>query len=339
MRQLQFKGPRTVEWADVPEPVLQADHEALVAPVAATTCDVDAAVIAGSSPFRPPFALGHEAVGRIVALGDAVSGLAIGDLVSIPYHRCCGSCEPCRRQTPLHCDHQAGVGIPPAYGFPHAGEWGGMFADLFRVPHAGHALVPVPAGVDPIAVVSAGDNLTDAWSTTVPHLRNRARAKVLLLSSGAYGLYAAQWAIAAGAETAAYVDNDTTRLSVAARLGATPVHWDERDELDDDYDLVVNARPEPESLRLALTCARPDGVCESTAIFFEDVPLPLGQMHASGVRFRSAFASTRTNMPTVLAEIARGVIDPRVVESEVIQPDDVPARFRDLTHKPVVSFE
>jgi alcohol dehydrogenase len=339
MRQLQYTGPREVTWFDVPEPTIQADHEALVATVAATTCDVDAVVIAGSSPFAPPFPIGHEAVGRVVDLGDAVTGLGVGDLVAVPYHRSCGRCGPCGRDALLHCEPCSVSGIPASYGFPHAGAWGGMFSELFRVPFAAHALVPLPATIDPIAAVSVGDNLTDAWSTTVPHLREIPHARTLIMSGGGYGLYATQWALASGASDVVYVDDSEARRRLAASLGAEPLDWREDLRLDRQFDVLVNARPEPASLRTALRAAAPNARCESTAIFFDEVALPLPAMHAAGVRLRSSFAATRLHMVEVVNALAEGVIDPRLIESELVALDDVPERFADLSHKPIVSFE
>ncbi len=338
MRQLYYEGPRRVAWREAAEPRLGADHEALVAPIAATTCDVDFAVIAGMSPFEPPFAIGHEAVCRVVDVGDGVRGFAAGDVVSVPYHRSCGACRACSAGALLHCDRQDAPNVP-SYGFPHAGEWGGMFSERFRVPYADHSLLRVPDGVDPLAAVSAGDNLSDAWSTTVPHIESCPGASVLILSFGGYGLYAAQWSISAGARVVTYVDHDPHRRSVARGLGADPLAWSPELRLQRRYDVIVNARPGADSLRFALLAAAPNGVCESTAIFFEDVPLPLGAMHYSGVRLHSSYCPTRRYMDDVMRALAAGEIDPRRVESEIIALDEVPERFADLTHKPIVRFE
>jgi threonine dehydrogenase-like Zn-dependent dehydrogenase len=78
MRSLWFLGPGKLEWRDVPEPSLAGPAEALIRPVAAATCDIDRLLIAGRPPYRPdsvfaaPFAVGHEGVGRVVEVGDAV---------------------------------------------------------------------------------------------------------------------------------------------------------------------------------------------------------------------------------------------------------------------------
>ena len=337
MRQMFYEGPRTLTWRDAPEPQLGADHEAIVETIAATACDVDKVVIEGRSPFQPPFALGHEAVARVVDKGDAVSGLEIGDVVCVPYHRTCGQCGACAGQTPLHCE-QKDTPMVPSYGFPHAGEWGGMFAERFRVPFASHALVTLPDSVDPIAAVSVGDNLTDAWSTTAKHLRDKPGGRVLVLSFGGYGLYAVQWALSAQAQSVTLVDDDPKRLELVESWGARGVLWSPSLDLTEKFDVIVNARAEPEALHLALRAAAPDAVCESTAIHFADVPLPLTAMHFSGVRLRSSFASTRVDMPEVVAALAAGQIDPRLSESEIVSLDDAPRVLAEPSWRPVLVF-
>ena len=70
MKQLTCTGPGTVEWRDVPEPRLAGDGDALVRPLAVARCDIDLPLTSGVFPIREPFALGHECVAEVMALGD-----------------------------------------------------------------------------------------------------------------------------------------------------------------------------------------------------------------------------------------------------------------------------
>lgn len=81
MRELTYVARRTVEWREAPGPALESDRDAIVAPVAATSCDVDSAILAGHAPIPPPFAIGHECVARVVVAGDAISHVSPGDLL------------------------------------------------------------------------------------------------------------------------------------------------------------------------------------------------------------------------------------------------------------------
>lgn len=111
-----------VEWREAPDPELRSDQMAIVAPVAATSCDVDSAVLAGHAFIDPPFALGHECVARVVDVGDAVTTVAPGDLVVVPWSINCGTCDPCRAGLTAHC---TAVPHMAMYGAPIGGSWGG----------------------------------------------------------------------------------------------------------------------------------------------------------------------------------------------------------------------
>ncbi|MDG1825144.1 MAG: alcohol dehydrogenase catalytic domain-containing protein [Henriciella sp.] len=340
MSSLFFEGANSLGWRDVAMPRVQADHEAIVQTIAATACYVDTMVIAGITPMQPPFALGHEAVGRVVDMGDAVKGLEIGDIVSIPNHRTCGSCKSCAAHNPLHCEQEnAPFPLLPAYGTPDAYGFGGMFSEAFRVPFAGHALVKIPKSVDPIAAVAAGDTLTDAWHTTVPHIRKKPDARVLITSNAGYGLYAAQWALSAGAQEVVYVDDDPVRMAAAKKIGATILQWSDDLEVPPIYDVIVNERQGGAALRFCLLAAARDGVVENVVIYLEDVPIPLFRMHFSGVTLRSSFCAARLYMPEVIAELEKGTINPREVESEIFTLDEAAERLLQPSHKPIVMFD
>jgi len=103
----------------------------------------------GCRPFTGPFPFGHECVAEVVRTGAAVRSVAPGDVVVVPFQISCGrgptaACATDRRTAIAMC------GLGEA-----SGGWGGVMSDLLRVPHAEHMLLPVPAGVDPVALASA----------------------------------------------------------------------------------------------------------------------------------------------------------------------------------------
>jgi alcohol dehydrogenase len=60
MLALTYVSPNVLQWREEPEPRLTSDRAALVRPRAVATCDLDALIIAGSSPFPAPFPLGER---------------------------------------------------------------------------------------------------------------------------------------------------------------------------------------------------------------------------------------------------------------------------------------
>jgi Alcohol dehydrogenase GroES-like domain len=173
MRELTYIAPKKLEWRERPDPTLQSRFDAVVKPVAATTCDVDKAIILGRSPVSPPFAIGHECVAEVVDLGDGVTHLEPGDLVVVPWHICCGRCDRCHAGLYAHCRT---VPYMAMFGAPIGGSWGGLFSDLVRVPYADTMLVTLTAGLDPVAMAAAGDNYSLAWRLVAPHLASRVQS-------------------------------------------------------------------------------------------------------------------------------------------------------------------
>src|SRR5262245_32287514 len=154
MRALTFLGPGKLEWREAPDPVLRGPKEAVVRPVASTTCDLDRALVAGRAPLPGPFALGHECVAEVVEVGEGVRSLRPGQLVVVPWHICCGECDRCRAGLTASC---RAVTPRAMYGTPIGGDWGGLFSELVHVPFADAMLVPVPPGVPAATVASASD--------------------------------------------------------------------------------------------------------------------------------------------------------------------------------------
>ena len=162
MKVLTYVGPAQLEWREAPAPRLGGDGQAIVRPIAATTCDLDKAIVAGRTPLPPPFALGHEAVAEVVEIGDGVRAVRPGQRVVVPWSLHCGACDRCRAGLTASCR-----AVPPRamYGTPIGGDFGGLFSDLVHVPFADAMLVPLPDGVAPFAAASASDNLTRTMKT------------------------------------------------------------------------------------------------------------------------------------------------------------------------------
>lgn len=215
MRELTYVGRWAVEWREAPDPTVQGDNEAIVAPIAATTCDVDSQILAGRGPIPAPFAIGHECIARIVDVGDAVTSVAPGDIVVVPWAISCGHCARCRSGLTAHCESVPHMAM---FGAPISGNWGGLFSDLVKVPYAEAMLVPLPAALEPVAMASASDNWSLAWRLVAPHLKRRSGASVLVIARGSIGLYVCDIARALGAGDVLYVDPDEQHRALAERL-------------------------------------------------------------------------------------------------------------------------
>ncbi len=223
MRSLIYVGPRNLQWREVADPELVRDGEAIVRPVAVATCDLDALIVSGASPFPAPFALGHEGVAEVLEVSDGVRNVKPGDRVLVPFQINCGTCSACRAGRTGSCETVPGA---QTYGFGFGEEtthWGGFLSDAVHVPYADAMLVSVPGSLAPEHAASASDNITDAYRAVAPTLAARPGAAVLVCGgamSGSIGLYAVAHATALGSEDVLYVDPDAGRRAIAAGYGA-----------------------------------------------------------------------------------------------------------------------
>ncbi len=335
MRSLYYNGHGGVEWRDQEPPVLYEPTDALVRPIAVTTCDLDQAILKGAVPgSETPFAIGHEGIGEVIEIGDAVTGIAPGDVAVIPYHLSCGHCDRCLQGVPLHCRLTATDGLA-VYGLPAGPDHGGLFSELVRVPFASHSLVALPAGLTPVQAVSTGDNLTDAWRAVAPHLKDRPGADVLVLSTTTTGLLAADIARACGAGRVRYLDRDLTRLELAETLGAETGTLADFNPDEHEYDITINASDSKRALRSALLATAPGGHCESMAFHFTDVPLPLLAMHLKCIHFRTSLCNARPHIPDVLELLAGGRIHPELIQTDLLPFDTAAETLLAAGEKPV----
>lgn len=198
-----------LEWReDAPVPHV-GPRDVLVAVTHAGICGTDRHIYEWDawSASRVPVGIttGHEFVGRVVAIGDAVTRIEIGQRVSGEGHIGCGICQPCRTGNGHICEKVDIVGI----------DRDGCFAQYVSLPEENiwplHDSIP-----DKIAAVL--DPLGNAMHTVMS--AGVSGRSVLITGAGIIGLMAITIARAAGAGTILVTDIDPRRLAIARELGA-----------------------------------------------------------------------------------------------------------------------
>ncbi len=372
MRELHFTRDRRLAWHKRDGPTLQDPTDAIVRPFIAGRCDgdtlplhrrvsramqaglrlgaIDPAVgsICGPIPFQGPFAIGHECVAEVIAVGDDVHHVQVGQTVVVPWAVSCGTCQRCRRGLTAKCTTTTDSTLA-AFGFgPASGPWGGMIADQLRVPHAYHMLVPVPAGIPPLRIAAASDNLADAWRAVVPPLAEREGGSVLVLGGGAksIGLYAAGLAVAHGAVVVDYHDDDPERRRIAESFGAQarslasarPGRRGQRaTSRSRGYDIVVEATSRASGLRHAIRAVAPGGVCTAVGYYLASgTRVPLMHMYATDATLRLGVSHARAILPALLDFVHRTGFPAERVTTLTAAWEDAPAAYTAKTTKAVL---
>lgn len=104
MRALVYNGPGKKSLEQKPKPEIVTPTDAIVKLVKTTICGTDLHILKGDVPTcTPGRILGHEGVGVIDSVGNAVTGFKPGDRVIISCISSCGTCDYCRRGMFSHC--------------------------------------------------------------------------------------------------------------------------------------------------------------------------------------------------------------------------------------------
>jgi threonine 3-dehydrogenase len=193
---------------DAPIPVI-GRRDVLVAVTHTGICGTDRHIYEwdawSRSRVRVGVTTGHEFVGRVAQVGEAVARVRIGQRVSAEGHVGCGCCRPCRTGNGHICEDVQILGI----------DRDGCFAQYVAVPEAN--IWPIDERIpDPIAAIF--DPLGNAMHTVMA--AGVSGKSVLITGVGTIGLMAVTIARAAGAARIFVSDVDRRRLDLARRLGA-----------------------------------------------------------------------------------------------------------------------
>ncbi|MCM3567246.1 zinc-dependent alcohol dehydrogenase family protein [Neobacillus mesonae] len=204
--------------------------EVLVQIKAAGLCHSDLSVINGSRPRPMPMALGHEAAGVVVEVGEGVTDLVPGDHVVCAFVPSCGHCLPCQEGRPALCEpgaeaNTAGTLISGERrihlndGTIHHHLGVSAFADHAVVSRNSLIKVDPEIPFDKVAVFGC------AVITGVGAVVNTAGIEmgstVAVIGLGGVGLSALLGAVTAGASRIIAVDVNDAKLAQARELGAT----------------------------------------------------------------------------------------------------------------------
>lgn len=226
MKAVVYHGPRNVSVDEVPDARIEKPTDALVRITSTNICGSDLHMYEGRTDFEEGRIFGHENVGEVVEVGDAVEKVHVGDMISAPFNVSCGHCENCEHGLTNYCLYAnpdpkiAGA----AYGFADMGPWPGGQAELLRVPWADFDALRLPE--DARERQDDYVMLSDIFPTgyhAVEMSGLQPGETIVILGGGPVGQMAALSAITKGASKVMVVDRHPDRLRLAQEIGAMPI--------------------------------------------------------------------------------------------------------------------
>ena len=153
------------ELTEKPKPVIMHERDAIVKVTLASICSSDLHIKHGSVPRAVPgITVGHEMVGIVEEVGEAVTHVKPGDRVTVNVETFCGECYFCKKGYVNNCTDQNG-------GWALGCRIDGGQAEYVRVPFADQGLNKIPDEVTDRQALFVGDVLaTGYWATRISEI-------------------------------------------------------------------------------------------------------------------------------------------------------------------------
>jgi threonine dehydrogenase-like Zn-dependent dehydrogenase len=283
MKAAIFVEPGRIALEEKPVPKV-GPRDALLRVTTTTICGTDVHILKGEYPVARGLTVGHEPVGVIAELGEAVVGYKIGQRVIAGAITPCGQCHSCLD------GHQAQCGGKAMGGWRLGNTIDGCQAEYVLIPDAAANLAPIPDHLTDEQVLMCPDIMSTGFSGAE---RGHVRIgdTVAVFAQGPIGLCATLGAKLSGATRIITVDALPERLAMSRQLGADiTVNYKEQDpvaailEATDGrgVDVAIEALGAQTTFESCLRVLRPGGVLSSLGVYSGKLTLPL-DAYAAGL--------------------------------------------------------
>lgn len=306
MRASVLRGAGDLAVEERPDPT-PGPHEVLVRVSSVGVCGSDVHYYEhgriGSFVVESPLVLGHEPAGTVVAVGDEVSLLEVGQRVSIEPGVPDFTCDQCLAGRYNLCHDMRFFATPPIDG---------AFAELVTVHERFAHAVPDSMSDDAAALLEPLS--VGLWACHKGDVT--AGSRVLVTGAGPVGLMAAQVAMALGAVDVTVTDVNEHRLDVARSLGvhtALDVSATSLAQAGVRADVLLECSGRPRALGEGIGAVERAGRVVLVGMGADDVPLPVSRIQERELTVTGTFRYANT-WPTAIALAASGrvALDPLV---------------------------
>ncbi len=250
----------------------------------------------GEYVVREPLVLGHEAGGRIAAVGPGVDPARIGQPVALEPGVPCRECAHCKAGRYNLCPDVRFFATPPIDG---------AFAEFVVI--AGDFAHPVPDTLSDDAAALIEPLSVAVWACAKAHIG--AGSSVLISGAGPIGILTVQVAKALGAIDIVVSDVEPARLSAAQHFGATrTLNPRERQHALIEVDAYIDCSGAPAAIRTGIETVRPAGRVILVGMGADEVTLPMTALQGREITVTGTFRYANT-YPTAIALAGSGRID------------------------------
>lgn len=327
-------APHDVRVEDRPDPVIEEPTDAIIRLVATCICGSDLWPYRGADEVPAPRPMGHEYVGVVEEVGDAVTTLEPGMFVVGSFWASDNTCEICRSGYQSGCVNRVLMATI------------GTQSQLARIPLADGTLVPTPEMPEPDLVPSllaASDVLGTGWFGADAAEAGPGKT-VVVVGDGAVGLCAVLAARHFGADRIVAMSRHPTRQELARHFGATDIIVERGEagvarirELTGGLGAhsVVEAVGTQESMVQAIRSTRPGGHVGFVGLA-HDVALPGDELFESLVHLHGGPAPVRRYLPELIRLIVERRIDPGKVFDLILPLDAAAEGYRAMDERRAV---
>jgi len=323
MKALVYHGPGKKAWEDKPKPTLIKPTDAIVKILKTTICGTDLHIMKGDVPeVTDGRIIGHEGVGVIEEVGNAVGNFKKGDHVLISCITSCGKCEYCKKGMYSHCEDGGWI-------LGHLVD--GTQAEYVRIPHADNSLYPIPAGADEEALVMLSDILPTGFECGVLNGQVKPGDTIAIVGSGPIGLAALLTAQFYTPGEIIMIDPDDNRLNTAKTFGATQLINGTKENVIDKIlsltdgkgvDVAIEAVGIPETFELCTEIIAPGGHVANIGVHGKSATLHLETLWAKNITITTRLVDTVTT-PMLLKTVRSKKLDPNQLITHHFRLDQV----------------
>ena len=292
-----------------PRPVLLEPTDAIVRVTLGSICSSDLHIKHGSVPRAVPgITVGHEMLGIVEEAGPQVSGVKVGDRVTVNVETFCGECFFCRHGYVNNC-------TSPHGGWALGCRIDGGQTQYVRVPLATQGLCRIPDSVTDEQALLVGDVLaTGFWAARISDITPE--DTVLIIGAGPTGICTLLCVMLKQPKRIIVCEPSEERRQFVRThypevLLTTPDECEEFVRQNSDHggaDRVLEVAGARDTFQLAWRCARPNATVTVVALYDEPQVLPLPQMYGKNLTFKTGGVDG-CDCEEVLGLIEQGKID------------------------------